>query len=412
MNGIFALFLVYLIVPKIDILPGVRPEDLVFLAAFALYLLKERQGNLLITKSMKLYLIFIVINLTSAAINFELNGSKGFLYSLRLFQYVLWYPIMWKGCQDLTKEQIVRGFTGISAILFVWGMLEFTGMVPKIGNFVGATGRLSLNTGGPYEAAVMIAMLGYIVNGIVLTPLLLVIVVLTQARITTAAVAIGYIITRPGRTALLAIIAGTAALLLSPQIDSMLKGSRYQAQESQYSMIGLIRYEWDVVPTFTDPSLFRDAFIENLADLKYMPDKVGDLSFNIRAVRWPIVYKSVIGSPISLLIGFGPGAWGNALDGYHARLAGEVGLLGIIVFVLWFLQLLRESRKQSVVFYSLIVISISSIFIDIFVSSKVMPLLWVFAVLQAIGHPASQVGDWRGLRNRGGGGSGRTGQSV
>lgn len=396
MNPLFVLFLAYLVVPKVDlILDGIRPEDFIFVIALVVFVFQRPLDRFVMPLSMKYYLIFIALNFLSAAFNFGLNGFSGILFSARLLQYVFWYPIILKGCRDLTSQQIVRGFTIVSIILIGWGALEFFGLIPKVGNFGGATSRLSLNTGGPYEAAVMVAMLGYIVNGAVLTPLLLVVVLLTQARITTAGVAVGYVFVRPGRTALLAAVLGFSALIAAPQIQDMLEGSRYQQQKSSYSMLGLLRFEWSLVPTLADPAIFREAFIKNLQDVNYMPDTLGDMSFKYRAVRWPIVYKSTSASLTTLLVGFGPGAWGNALDGYHARVFGEVGLLGVVVFLMWLTQLFRESPRRSVVCYSLLVMSISALFIDIFVSSKVMPLLWAFAAMQAARHPAAMVGEWR-----------------
>lgn len=396
MNALFFLFLAYLVVPKVDIITGVRPEDLVFAVALGVFFLKKEVGWLKLPHSAKYYLAFVAFNFFSAAINFRLNGFTGFLFSARLLQYFFWYPIMLKACRDLTASQIVRGFAAVSIILLGWGALEFTGLIPKVGNFGGAASRLSLNTGGPYEAAVMVAMLGYIVNSLTLTPLLLIVVLLTQARITTAAVAVGYAIGRPGRTALLAVVLGILALAAAPKIDDLLAGSRYQQQQSNYSMLGLIRFEWSLVPTFDNPAVFREAFVNNLQDVNYMPDRLGDMSFKYRAVRWPIVYRSTADSIPTLLVGFGPGAWGTALDGYHARIFGEVGLLGSVIFLLWLICLFRNSPRNGLVFYSLTVITISALFIDIFVSSKVMPLLWVFVALQVSRHPAAMVREWRG----------------
>lgn len=395
MNVLFFLFLAYLVVPKVDIVTGIRPEDLIFAAALGLSLFQRQPNKIPMSQSMKYYIIFIIINFASAAVNYKLNGFTGFLFSARLFQYLLWYPIMLKACRDLTALQIVRGLIAVSVIMVAWGVLEFTGLIPKVGNFGGAASRLSLNTGGPYEAAVMIAMLGYSVNSIVLTPILLIVVLLTQARITTAAIAVGYTVVRPGRTALLAIVLGIFALAAAPRIDELVQGSRYQQQKSNYSMIGLLKFEWNLVPTFTDPALFREAFVNNLQDLNYMPDRLGDMSFKYRAVRWPIVYRSTSDSVTTLLIGFGPGAWGNALDGYHARVFGEVGLIGVGLFIAWLIHLFRESPRRGLVFYSLIVISISALFIDVFVSSKVMPLLWAFIALQASLHPSAMIDERR-----------------
>lgn len=83
----------------------------------------------------------------------------------------------------------------------------------------------------------------------------------------------------------------------------------------------------------------------------------------------------------------GPGSLSNAVDGYYVRVFGETGLLGIALFAGWIIIALRTLKQRSIGKFSLVMLAIAAFFIDIFSSSKVMPILWVFLALEHAGHP-------------------------
>jgi hypothetical protein len=392
-NILFLLFLAYILAPKIDLIAasgsGVRPEDLITAAAFIIYACKRRKTPLRMPKHVQVYGIFVGVGFLSALINYPQEGVIGFVFATRLFEYMVWFFVMYEACQTVPPRQVRTCLLIVCAVLIVWGGLETLGLTSKIGKFTGANGRLTINTSGPFETSVMLAMLAYAAQQVFVTPAMLVLVVLTQSRITLVAIVASFLAIRPGRGVILASVGLFAAAVLAGPIVSMLGESRLAQSETPLTMAELLVTEWGRVPQVENPIYFRERFLGGDTVIRYIGNTRGDVSFKFRAVRWPLVVKSTLFSPLHCFIGWAPGAWGAALDSYYVRVFGEVGLIGTLAFLWWLFSLVRESRQDSVIRFSIFMLMIVAVFIDIFTSSKVMPILWAFAALDHAKHPAS-----------------------
>lgn len=392
MNILFLLFLAYVLAPKIDIISasgsGVRPEDLITAVAFVLYACKRHKTPLRMPKHVRVYGLFIGVNFVSALINYPQEGVIGFVYATRLVEYMVWFFIMYEACQTVSPRQVRTSLLVISSLLIVWGGLETAGLT-KIGKFAGAAERLTINTSGPFETSVMLAMLAYAAQQIAVTPLMMVMVILTQSRITLVAIIASFLAIRPGRGLVIAGVGLLLAAVLAGPIMSLFGESRIAKSATPVAMVQLLATEWDRVPQVDDPLYFRERFLGGDTVIRYMGNTKGDVSFKFRAIRWPLVVKSTLFSPLHVFIGWAPGAWGVALDSYYVRVFGEVGLIGTVVFFWWILTFLGESRRDSVSRFSIFMMVVVAVFIDIFTSSKVMPILWAFAALDHAGHPGS-----------------------
>jgi hypothetical protein len=391
-NILFLLFLAYVLAPKIDLISasgsGVRPEDLIAAAAFALYVFKKNKTPLHMPKHVRIYLMFIGVGLLSAVINFPREGPVGIVFAVRLFEYMIWFFVMYEACQSVSPRQIRTSLLLVSTVLVIWGGLEQVGLLGKIGKFTGAAERVTINTSGPFETSVMLAILAYAAQQIVVTPAMLVMVVLTQSRITLVAIVASFLAIRPGRGVVLAGIGLFAAAVLAGPVMSLLGESRLAKSASPLAMVELLADQWERGPQVDNPAYFRERFLGGDTVIRYVGNTKGDLSFKFRAVRWPLVVKSTLFSPFHVFIGWAPGAWGAALDSYYVRVFGEVGLIGTGVFIWWLIAFARGARRDSVSRYSIYMMAIVAVFIDIFTSSKVMPILWAFAALDHAGHPA------------------------
>lgn len=393
MNILFLLFLAYVLAPKIDLISasgsGVRPEDLISALAFLLYLTKRDKVPLHMPRHVRTYLIFIAVGLVSAVINFPREGPVGIVFAVRLFEYMVWFFVMYEACQTVSPRQIRASLLIVSTILIIWGSLEQIGVLGKIGKFTGANERLTINTSGPFETSVMLAILAYAAQQVVVTPAMMVMVVLTQSRITFVAIVATFLAIRPGRGIVLAVIGLFAALLLAGPIMSVMGESRLAKSETPLKMVQLIATQWQRVPQLDNPAQFRERYLGGDTVSRYIGNMRGDVSFKFRAIRWPLVVKATLYSPFHVFIGWAPGAWGAAIDGYYVRVFGEVGLIGTAVFLWWLLSFARATRQNSVSRFALYMMAIVAVFIDIFTSSKVMPILWAFAALEHAGHPAA-----------------------
>jgi hypothetical protein len=391
-NILFFLFLAYVLAPKIDLISasgsGIRPEDLVAALAFGLYLVKPRKTPLTMPKHVQVYLIFIAMGLFSALINLAQEGPVGIVFAVRLFEYMIWFFIMYEACQTVSPRTIRTSLLVVSTVMVIWGGLETAGVLGKIGKFTGASERLTINTSGPFETSVMLAMIAYAAQQIVVTPAMAVMVVLTQSRITLVAILASLLAMRPGRGLVIAGIGLFAAVVLAGPLMSVLGESRLAKSATPLTMVKLLATEWERVPQVDNPQYFRERFLGGDTVIRYIGNTKGDVSFKFRAVRWPLVVKSTLFSPLHAFVGWAPGAWGAALDSYYVRVFGEVGLIGTWIFVWWLLSFVRDTKRGGISRFSIYTMIIVAVFIDIFTSSKVMPILWAFAALDHAGHPA------------------------
>jgi len=120
---------------------------------------------------------------------------------------------------------------------------------------------------------------------------------------------------------------------------------------------------------------------------------VGEISFFVdrsnieRLGKWAVVIQSL--NVISIMTGNGLSSLGSAVDGYYVRLIGETGLIGLGLFGLLLRaifvrlrQLIAFAEQRLVVSlaFGLVLASVAllvqAVFIDTFVSSKVMYIYW------------------------------------
>ncbi len=390
MNIYLILFALYVLAPKVDLYAigaaAIRPEDLISAFAFFIFIVSARR-KLSIPTHAKIYMVFIGFGLISAVINIAQGGLVGPVYGARLAQYMTWFFIMYEAAPKLSTRALRWTCLIVCGVFIIWGGAEYFGFISRIGKFAGASQRLTINTSGPFETSAMLAMLAYAAPAFWLTPFMVVLIFLTQARITVLGILVSLAAARPGRTMAVGFAGAVVATLAAQPIYDAVSKSRFGESETPLAMGSLLKYTWKRVPTVPRPSYYRERFLNGILIYRYMPNTRGDLSFKYRAVRWPIIIKSTAATWVTLFVGWGPGAWSNAVDGYYVRVFGETGLLGVALFAAWIVAALRTLRQRSVGKFSLVMLAVAAFFIDIFTSSKVMPILWVFLALEHAGHP-------------------------
>ena len=390
MNVYLVLFALYVLAPKVDLYAigpaAIRPEDVISALAFLIYIVAARR-RLSIPSHARYYLVFIGFGLISAVINIAQGGFVGIIYGLRLAQYMTWFFIIYEAAPRLSTRALRWTCLIVCSIFVLWGGVEYFGLIGRIGKFAGASQRLTINTSGPFETSVMLAMLAYAAPAFWLTPFMIVIIFLTQARITLLGILASLAAARPGRTAVAGFAAAVVATVAAQPLYDAFGKSRLAKSDTPLAMGSLLSYTWERVPVVPEPKYYRERFLNGILIFRYMPNTRGDLSFKYRAVRWPIIIRSTIAKWVPLFVGWGPGAWSNAVDGYYVRVFGEAGLIGLGLFVAWIVATLRSLRQHSIGKFSLIMMVVVAMFIDIFTSSKAMPILWAFLALEHAGHP-------------------------
>jgi hypothetical protein len=98
----------------------------------------------------------------------------------------------------------------------------------------------------------------------------------------------------------------------------------------------------------------------------------GDISLQLRLRKWIYALASQLDSPHTFLVGLGTGFFGGAADSSLMRVYFETGVIGLLVWSLFFRQAFRF--QSSVISYVTICFLLNGVFIDVLYSSRIFPL--------------------------------------
>jgi hypothetical protein len=388
---LYLCFMLYILSPKIELIPigsaAIRPEDIFFLLAALTALAGGSWRAINPPRFLNIYMVYLLVQLISAAINLATVGPISFLFVFRQLQYVVWVAIAAEFAKGVTHSFFKKGINYISVILIIWAIGELTGVIPKTGRFVGADNRLSLNTSGPYEVSVLAVMFMLLSSYLPLRVGLFGILLATQARVTLASAIVIWIFRHSAKNMFskwtllylsLAVIAWSAYGALGGQIFN---SSRVVSDTaSAMDMWTTLSRAWNSSWVIED---LDDYFYVTYTDLGRYLDLYSDVSFEIRAVRWSFIIKAWLSDFHHFFLGWGPGAWDVAVDGNYVRVVGEAGLVGFVMFMRFIFSTLSDRDVWSEIKKSMVVIIITSVFIDIATASKVMSVFWMLTGLYA-----------------------------
>jgi hypothetical protein len=365
------------LLPKLTVVPvsfsGVRLDDFICLIAFAWIISRGRLRLSSTDSYVKVYLFFIGTQFVSALYNYGSNSYIGLLFPVRLLELLVWYYVGINAIKSRTKEEINKVFLFLGLYLSIYSFAEILGFAPKFGLFTN-TNRVATTMTGPFEYAVVIAILGFFIKHSIPKAMTLVSLLLTQSRVTLFSTLFIYLfVWKKKRSALIGFIIGALLLIIvSPKLDVLERfdgfiefgvGNITEITSQYYSM---------VLPVDSSADYFESTHEESA----YKLINQTDASLEIRLMRWMVILKTNTKTIYSLLIGKGPGFYGIAVDGYYVRVFAETGLIGLSVFVLFLVSLYRTHRKNKEIVALIVTMALTGLLIDIFVSVKVMALFW------------------------------------
>ncbi|MDB3926105.1 hypothetical protein N9356_03055 [Porticoccaceae bacterium] len=375
--GLFLLILM-MVLPKLTVIPagfsGVRLDDFISLIAFAWIISRGRLRLSSTDSYVKIYLFFIGTQFVSAIYNYESNSYIGLLFPIRLLELLVWYYIGINVIKSRTKEEINRVLLFLGLYFSIYSFAEILGFAPKFGLFT-VTNRVATTMTGPFEYAVVIAVLGFFIKHSIPKAMTLVSLLLTQSRVTLFSTLFIYLfIWKKKWSSLITFIIGALLLIIvSPKLDVLERfdgfnefgvGNIAELTSQYYSMVS---------PADSSKDYFESTHEESSA---YKLFNQTDTSLEMRLMRWMVILKTTNKTIYSLLIGQGPGFYGIAVDGYYVRVFAETGLIGLSVFVLFLVSLYRTHKKSKEIVAMIVTMALSGLLIDIFVSVKVMALFW------------------------------------
>jgi hypothetical protein len=399
---LYLLILVIVLLPKINILeiPGtyvaVRAEDFaLLLIAFLGVLYALLKGKLLtvpkIALPMAIFLAAAFISLIAGIYNGTIvDASLGILFFLRKIEYLVpFFLAYWmfnkKNAPYIGRILLLTLF--LTAVIGVLQQLQFMGGF-YLGAYVPvASERIFSTFSGPYEYCLYLALaFSYFVveyfreekNRLPLLFLLGAIfyfILLTAARITVVSVFISAALTAVLDKKIKALLPLLAIMLLiALMFMPFTAKSRFQA-------------------FFAEGTLPALSQIESGAAVHFEEYGGGiDESAVIRYVNWLNVLQ---GFSLHPLLGSGPSAFGEAVDGNYVRVLGEGGIFGVLAFA-WLMYNLflmsykyyRQADDKLAEKYSLFMLTvlsallISALFVDTFEASKIAMLFWLLMGVQ------------------------------
>lgn len=394
---ILLLGLPLFLLPKINLITpfgtnaGLRIDDLVLFALGGMILfgrlfsptplVREERIALLITLSGALSLSLNLLFLHFGVTQLEANP----LFLLRFVEYFTFFYIGWVASRALSIEPLLWLLIGVNAlvILLQWrgwvGAFGVYGYSPSIdrrpsGLFGNAAEcALVLNSAIAYllfgcpERGVLLTVRGRALR-LPLNPLLVALnfflILLTGARIALLAFAF-LVLCRYWRRLTFWLGLLLVVLLLSQMELSILKRSGQLFSTENLELI---------------PKLYRAVDVENQdyfdASAVRLVDRQCDMSWWMRLHKWVYMSKYYLHRPLCWLFGLGPGVCWNALDGGYLRLLTENGLVGLLLYLWFFLSIgLRSPGLRWVV----VVFMLNILFIDSYLSYKPMALLLCLA---------------------------------
>lgn len=398
MRFVFAsIFIFCLFSFKFNIVGEVRVDDVlvVFLCFFSFVVFsfdRRLKVSGLLTAPVLLFFLFLIANFFSLFYNY-LNGRVGFFYgflfSIRHFEYFLFIFLGY----ILSYYNFNFKLCFYCYLLYIVALipLQSYGVVPVFSGFT--PDRAIANTGGPWELAVVAAFMViffYEYELLYFSFFAFVVLLFTESRVTFVATMFALFVNFDRGSSfarkigfyipviLLVVPVVGLAFVFSDDVSSL-----FSERNVFDRIVSFFSYE-----TFYSVSSAWAGASEVFSSKEFaalnIQDKLsgsvaleGDVSAIVRFVNWAILIKSTVLSVDSFLIGLGPSFAGKAVDGGYVRVFVEVGFVGFAIFVSFLCSLLFGVRSR-LVFYYLIILSLSAVFIDIFTTYKAMFLFWVF----------------------------------
>jgi hypothetical protein len=384
---IIALGVAMLFTPKINLVSiagesaGIRVDDVLLLVISALLL-----AGVLLTRKPTINgiesITFILIGymLFANLINLHMFGRSSLLYSLRYFEYFMFFYIGRYFCDArYSAARLLYAMLFVNAIVMVLQDLGIVGGFASAGFSQDVAGRPIGLTGGPWEIGAMLnfslaiflfdrKQVGGVTSRLPVIACTSALVVMTGARIPALAhiflISYYLYLHAPNKTYFLGSAAFIGGLVLFAIL--LIPNPLTERSENLFSTANI--------------ELFQEQYSKSVPEEKfegfsqtYTADEDTDLSWLIRVARWTIAIKTWTNSRLTWFVGVGPGNWGPALDGGWLRVMSEWGLLGLAIFLVFLYRIAQISRAT---FAMVAALAINMLFIDIHLAYKAMSLFF------------------------------------
>lgn len=421
---------------------AIRAEDLFIgltVAIWAIYLsLSDNLREFLKDKLTQVILLFFFVGLVSTFsaifLTHSVTAHISILHFLRRVEFMLLLPVLATVIES--KKQLVMVITILSFVVLAvngyamgqqyldWPVISTTNSEFSKGLILSLSpgARVNSTFAGHYDLAVFLAMTITILTALffavrkalkpwifALGVLSMLVLIMTAARLSFAAVFVGVIVSlllSKKKKYILLIVVATLAILIYPSqlrdrlvstitINILGQGQRYEGKTEDQQIRAKLNIPTLAIQTSSDSastSTFASSSGKTATDIT--PGEPIDTtqlgvyrSFSIRLnLEWPRAITAFEKNP---LLGTGYSSLGLATDNDFLRSLAEVGILGTLAFILVLTEVLKrvfsllKSESKFVRYFSAGVFSmviaflVNGLFIDVFEASKVASLFWM-----------------------------------
>lgn len=401
-------FIVIACFPKFNIInisgsrTGIRLDD-IFLLGYCVLLLINilKKGFKQYYKLKKICSIFIICILSffiSNILGIKNGDVTFFLAFLNLVRKIEYFILIFAGYDlynELKSEEIIKKlfiFTLLFHIIYV--CLDYSNIIPNISNLIGREvgDRIYSTFSGPYEfSGYLLLLLPFFYIGfakekklyikvlnLLYTFIILLGIFISQSRVSlVAGIFIVCFITYFSIFKNKILKLGLPILAFFTIFFCIANPFKFKYL-NRISNVNFNSYSeaTKIAWSLTD---YKEYKKNGVAILHWqVHDATPDLSFAIRITKWTTLIKETLKRPI---FGMGQSIVGEAMDGSFVRLFVETGILGLVLWCILLITIVKEShsfQKQNFMIILSLIISlvIGSTFIDIFEASKVMMPFW------------------------------------
>jgi len=322
----------------------------------------------------------------NGAIVFDLPLFAGLLFAARPVQYLL-VGLALSGAVADRRGWLLFAGTGF---VFTAISVGFDLVSSSLGG--GAIDRIGTSYGGPFELACVAGGLAFASlrdhRLVGLASLFFLAVVFSASRITVAIVImLGLWLLARGLVRRPQLLLGAGVLAVAAALVLPVLGGTgiFATTTNRFAQTGLtdeIEISAQVAAGLTPPATQAEVDGGTILDVKRaLPvDPELDRSAMLRFTRWRLLLDRQNDGFASTMLGLGPGAGSQAVDGYYVRLLVETGVIGLAVYLAFLVAMARVGWNQDrTLLLYLVVLAVSAVFVDVFVAAKAMTLLWILA---------------------------------
>ncbi|MDW4573868.1 hypothetical protein R8Z57_13890 [Microbacterium sp. M3] len=397
--------------PRIELLSiassSIRLEDLLL---FALLVLAAVHGWKRVKAVVGLRMLVatgavVTVGILSAVIAVaagRIDALAGLLYVARPIEYWVVLPavLLCLKRSEGRSRRVVVTLAVVTCLQVTVGALQVLGVPIGFSKFTYE--RAAGLTAGPYELGAMCAMLvcfWLYRRSYALAAIALVGIILSQSRISLAAVALGIAIILLSawgtisrslarlwrrRAVFVSTLAGIfvltvllAAWLGRPVIERLTDTSLVNA------WVDAQRFS-HAAPILTTSDAYSHVAFDRI-DTVLTGASIEDVSNVVRFFRWQLLLAAMAATPLAWVFGLGPSFAGPSVDGTILRILVEFGLVGLIAWIAWFYQSVRGAGVWLVAVLATLVVGSTTI--DLMFALRPMVLFWFLAAFARIERP-------------------------